>query len=87
MTITALNTHRRCISTDLAKMEREYDKSQTGHILHLLLTVLTSGIWIIVWAIIASQNKDRRKWLEELIDDSKLALIEIDEKLETETSR
>ncbi|HEY8331692.1 MAG TPA: hypothetical protein VIO83_10240 [Pseudomonas sp.] len=31
-------------------------KRSTNHILHLILTLLTFGVWVIVWVIVASNN-------------------------------
>lgn len=31
-----------------------------NHILHLILSVLTAGIWLIVWAILVATNKPQR---------------------------
>lgn len=33
---------------------------QTNHILHLLLSIVTAGLWIPVWVIIAAANQQRR---------------------------
>ena len=33
---------------------------KTNHILHLLLSVVTLGIWVIVWLFITSDNTTRR---------------------------
>lgn len=32
-----------------------------NHILHLILTILTLGIWAIVWIIVTLTNRERRK--------------------------
>jgi hypothetical protein len=31
-------------------------RQQTNHILHLLLSIVTAGFWIIIWAIAAQQT-------------------------------
>jgi len=33
---------------------------KVNHILHLILSVLTAGIWLIVWAILVVTNKPQR---------------------------
>ena len=33
---------------------------KVNHILHLILSVLTAGIWLIVWALLVLTNKRRR---------------------------
>lgn len=31
----------------------------TNHVLHLILTVLTLGLWAIVWAVVATMNRSK----------------------------
>lgn len=33
---------------------------KTNHILHLLLSVITGGLWLVVWALIAISNATQR---------------------------
>ena len=33
---------------------------KVNHILHLLLSVITAGLWLIVWAILVATNKPQR---------------------------
>ena len=47
-------------NTKLARLERQLDEayndlSRTGvnHILHLLLSIITGGVWVIVWVLVA----------------------------------
>lgn len=43
----------------LTKIDRLYDKldrSKTNHILHLLLTVFTGGIWAFMWLSVTIAN-------------------------------
>ena len=35
-----------------------------NHILHLLLTVFTAGLWILVWALIAFSGGEKREILQ-----------------------
>lgn len=39
-------------------------KKTTNHILHLILTVLTGGLWTIVWIIVASKNSSHNKAIQ-----------------------
>jgi hypothetical protein len=32
----------------------------TSHILHLLLTIVTGGLWLIVWLLVSAKKKDWR---------------------------
>lgn len=37
--------------------------SRTNHLLHLLLSVVTAGLWLIVWAILAMAEGERRRMI------------------------
>lgn len=39
-------------------------KRSTNHILHLILTLLTFGVWVIVWLIVASNNSSYNSRLD-----------------------
>ena len=43
-------------------------KAKTNHILHIILTVLTYGVWMPVWIIIAYNNAKKRDVLEKEIN-------------------
>lgn len=43
-------------------------KKNTSHILHLLLTIFTGGLWVIVWLIVASSNSSHNKKLDSQIN-------------------
>lgn len=34
-------------------------KPGTNHVLHLLLSIVTSGLWVPVWIIVAAKNRRR----------------------------
>lgn len=34
-------------------------KPKTSHVLHLILSIVTGGVWVIVWLIIAMINQQR----------------------------
>lgn len=68
----------RAVATELAQGARL--ESQTGykavllyggkvnHVLHAILSLLTAGIWLIVWLVLVLSNKPRRVVLS--IDES-----------------
>lgn len=33
---------------------------KTAHILHLILSILTGGLWVVVWLIVAISNASQR---------------------------
>lgn len=40
--------------------ELKITEAKTNHILHLLLTLLTGGLWVIVWIIVGMTNEQKR---------------------------
>lgn len=36
----------------------------TSHVLHLLLSVLTMGVWLVVWFLVAQNNKGQGQCTE-----------------------
>ena len=60
------------IEREIMKKEKELteyeDKAKINHILHLILSIVTGGIWLIVWALIgmsASSYKPKIKKVDE----------------------
>jgi len=43
--------------------------TRTNHVLHLLLSIVTAGIWIPVWILVALNNADKRRLLENEIEN------------------
>lgn len=43
-------------------------KRNTSHLLHLVLTVFTGGLWLIVWGITMRVNSNHNKQLDREID-------------------
>lgn len=39
-------------------------KKNTNHILHLILSLLTMGLWLIVWLIVAISNNSHNKRIQ-----------------------
>jgi len=39
--------------------ETMHEQPKTSHVLHLLLSIITAGIWIIVWLIVAANNNSQ----------------------------
>ena len=73
--------HKIKIELDLKEMERNYEELKTNHILHAILSILTGGIWLIVWFVAANSNGSKRAKLKVLIDESRAALAEISDQL------
>lgn len=43
-------------------------KGNKHHILHLILSILTAGLWLIVWGILAFTSKEHRRVL--MVDEN-----------------
>lgn len=46
------------------------DDQKTSHVLHLLLTVITFGLWLPVWVIVAVSHRLERRRIDRLIANS-----------------
>ena len=66
------------LKAEIRKTERELEKVQPiNHILHLILTLLTGGLWVIIWILLAMNfntsvgrlEKKLEKLYEELEND------------------
>lgn len=78
LNIKELRAHKKKIELELNKAKREYNQHKgTNHILHAVVTVITMGIWGIVWFVIASSNRNRSTQYETLIETSESTLIDI----------
>jgi hypothetical protein len=70
------------------RLNKKYDKLESlkiNHILHLLLSLLTGGLWIIVWVLITMSVNSQKKELEleinnfeEYVDTGKKPKRELD---------
>ena len=58
------------MNPDFMILQLQQRKKKTSHVLHLLLSVLTGGVWLIVWALCsianASQNSKIYKEIEQV---------------------
>ena len=46
-------------------------KKKTNHILHLLLSIITAGIWIIIWILVAISNSSENAKIDRQIRKGK----------------
>ena len=46
-------------------------KKKTNHVLHLLLSIITAGIWIIFWILVAASNGSENKSIDKMIAKGK----------------
>lgn len=48
-------------------------KKSTSHLLHLILSILTVGVWVLVWVVVAISNSMENSRLERKIMKGKKA--------------
>lgn len=53
---------------DKSLLIAEYSNAKTNHVLHLLLTIFTAGVWVIPWILIAASNAGKRSKLRDQIE-------------------
>jgi hypothetical protein len=46
-------------------------KKKTSHVLHLLLSVITAGLWIIIWLLVAASNGSENRRIDKQIAKGK----------------
>lgn len=46
-------------------------KKKTNHLLHLLLSIVTGGFWIIIWLLVAISNSSENKKIDRQIQNGK----------------
>jgi hypothetical protein len=42
------------------KLKNKRDRLRTNHILHLLLSILTGGLWLVIWVAVSLSNSSER---------------------------
>lgn len=50
----SVHTIRRTCST--CGQKRPFQKQGVNHVLHLILTIITVGVWVVVWILLALMN-------------------------------
>ncbi len=48
----------------IARIQQEMTKHHTSHVLHLILSFLTGGVWIIIWILVADEDSATMRFLE-----------------------
>ncbi len=46
-------------------------KKKTSHLLHLFLTIITLGLWVVVWVIVAASNGSQNSAIDKRINNGK----------------
>ena len=47
----------------------EMRKKKTSHVLHLILSILTAGLWVFIWILCAVSNSIENARLDRKIDN------------------
>ena len=74
-----LKNYRREIRLEVIEAEKLLDDTRTNHVLHLLLTLITFGLWAFAWIVVAYTNNTKRTKLKEVILQGNRAISEIED--------
>lgn len=55
------------IEFQITKLKSQIDGTKVNHILHLILSIITAGIWIIVWILIVISASSERRGYEKAL--------------------
>ena len=58
-----------------SKVVETQERYATSHILHAFLSLITAGIWLIVWLLVADRNNALKKKAAKNAADLKAAII------------
>ena len=53
---------------ELKAMQLISQKKRTMHILHLILSITTGGLWVIAWIIVAISNSNENRKIDKRLD-------------------
>lgn len=56
------------MNPDFMILQLQQRKKKTSHVLHLLLSVLTGGFWLIVWALCSIANASQNSKIDREIE-------------------
>lgn len=56
------------MNPDFMILQLQQRKKKTSHVLHLLLSVLTGGFWLIIWACCAAANASQNSKIDKEIE-------------------
>ena len=54
----------------------QQQKKQTSHILHLLLSVITGGFWLIIWLLCGIANSSHNSKIDKQIEQVNAAIMQ-----------
>ena len=54
---------------EISKLQRRYANEKTSHVLHLILTLLTGGLWVVIWVLCALATYTTKRRYEKQIQN------------------
>lgn len=73
---------KRHLTLELEDARLKLDKTGTSHILHLLLSLISGGLWLLPWLIISASNGSQRKALEKQISVKRAQILGIEDQID-----
>ena len=64
------------MNPDFMILQLQQRKKKTSHVLHLLLSVLTGGLWLIIWLLCGIANASHNRKIDKEIADVNQAIMQ-----------
>ena len=64
------------MNPDFMILQLQQRKKKTSHVLHLLLSVLTGGFWLVIWALCSIANASQNSKIDKEIEQVQAAQIQ-----------
>ena len=55
------------MNPDFMILQLQQRKKKTSHVLHLLLSIITGGVWLIIWALCSIANASQNSKIDKEI--------------------
>ncbi len=78
-----LRREKRKLETELEKMIDLREKTKINHILHIILSIVTAGFWVLVWCCVTLVNERGRINLDKKITQTRDEILCITERLDS----
>ena len=64
------------MNPDFMILQLQQRKKKTSHVLHLLLSVITGGLWLVIWALCSIANASQNSKIDKEIEQVQAAQIQ-----------
>jgi len=64
------------MNPDFMILQLQQRKKKTSHVLHLLLSVLTGGLWLVIWLLCGIANASQNSKIDKQIADVNQAIMQ-----------